>query len=200
MSTMRTQRQRVEESTRRLVAAAVELIAEQGYGRTTAKEIGLRAGYSRAMVAERFGSKDALLDAILEDYYGDQLQVVTGPGASGIDALLSPIDGLIELAESDERTLRAMFVLNFEAAYDVGLLRDRVGSRLAQLRQRLRDAAAAGQTDGSVVVGPDPSEIASELLRTGFGLAYEWVVLPASEDIPVILKRWRSQLVTRFAT
>jgi AcrR family transcriptional regulator len=69
-SERRKQQQRVEEPARRLAAAAVELIVEKGYAHTTAKDISLRAGYSRAMVAERFGSKEALLDALMNQYEG----------------------------------------------------------------------------------------------------------------------------------
>src|SRR4051812_16911109 len=64
----RSQRERVEESSRRLAEAAIELIAEKGFANTTAQEIGIRAGYSRAMVHERYGSKEALLETILADY------------------------------------------------------------------------------------------------------------------------------------
>ena len=63
-----TQPERVELSTRKLVAAAAELIVEKGWEATTAAEIGRRAGYSRAMVHARFGAKDVLLIALLDEY------------------------------------------------------------------------------------------------------------------------------------
>lgn len=65
----RTQKQRVEESARRLADAAVALIAEKGYAATTAQEIGLRVGYSRDMVRVRYGTKEALVDSILSTLY-----------------------------------------------------------------------------------------------------------------------------------
>ncbi|WP_347338882.1 helix-turn-helix domain-containing protein [Mycolicibacterium sp. P9-64] len=55
----------MEESSRRLAEAAIELIAEKGFSNTTAQEIGIRAGYSRAMVRERFGSKEADANSVL---------------------------------------------------------------------------------------------------------------------------------------
>ena len=60
-----TQPERVELSNRRLLHAAAELIVEKGWEATTAAEIGRRAGYSRAMVHARYGSKDAILEAFL---------------------------------------------------------------------------------------------------------------------------------------
>ena len=65
----RTQQERSAESAQRLLDAAIELIAEKGFDRTTAAEIGERAGYSRSMVRARYGSKDALLESI----FGDEL-------------------------------------------------------------------------------------------------------------------------------
>jgi AcrR family transcriptional regulator len=65
--------QRNADAHRRLMAAAIELIAEKGFERTTAAEIGERAGYSRNMVRDRYGSKDALLEALCEQGFGDRL-------------------------------------------------------------------------------------------------------------------------------
>src|SRR5262249_57141898 len=53
-----TQAERVAESAQRLMQAAIELIAEKGFQRTSASEIAERAGYSRTMVAARHGSKE----------------------------------------------------------------------------------------------------------------------------------------------
>src|ERR1700758_3499185 len=60
----RTQTERVAESSERLLLAAAELTAEKGFERTTSAEIGERAGYSRAMVRGRYGSKEALIEAL----------------------------------------------------------------------------------------------------------------------------------------
>jgi AcrR family transcriptional regulator len=51
----RTQSERVDESTSRLLEAAAELIADQGYHNTTAGQIAQRAGFSRELVRVRFG-------------------------------------------------------------------------------------------------------------------------------------------------
>jgi AcrR family transcriptional regulator len=61
-----TQQERSSTSAVLLVAAAIELIAEQGFDKTTAAQIGERAGYSREMVRHRYGSKEQLLEWMLE--------------------------------------------------------------------------------------------------------------------------------------
>ncbi len=61
----RTQEERKAESERRILRAATELFAEQGYLGTTLNEVGARAGYTGALVSHRYGSKARLLSAVL---------------------------------------------------------------------------------------------------------------------------------------
>ena len=68
-----TQVERVEESARRLLVATAELVAEQGFERTTAAEIGLRAGYSRSMVRDRYGSREALFETLVQNELAPRL-------------------------------------------------------------------------------------------------------------------------------
>ena len=58
--------ERSEESTRRLLDAAVELVAEAGYAGMTLAATGDRAGYSRGLVTTRFGNKENLLRALID--------------------------------------------------------------------------------------------------------------------------------------
>src|ERR1700748_893308 len=62
----RTQAERAAESDRRLLRAALKLIAERGYRNTSLAAIGEEAGYSRGLVNDRFGSKAGLLWALVK--------------------------------------------------------------------------------------------------------------------------------------
>src|SRR5687768_15343821 len=108
--TRRTQRERVEESTRRLAVAAVELFGEQGFERTTAAQIGERAGYSRAMVRRRYGSKEALLEQLVEQELATRITPAGGDDRPGLERILAQVDRLIDFLEEDESTARAFFV------------------------------------------------------------------------------------------
>jgi AcrR family transcriptional regulator len=195
----RTQRERTEESARRLAEAAIELIVEKGYINTTAREIGVRAGYSRAMVAERFGTKDALLDTILERDYERRIDVEPGPEATGFDRLLAPVDALIAFAKDDPRLLRAMFILNFEAVHDSGVLRQRIQQWLTGFRAKLAEGIRVGQVDGSVTPDVDPADASQEILAAGIGYAYLWIVTPNEFDMESALSRWRNRLATSLS-
>jgi AcrR family transcriptional regulator len=94
----------------------VELIAEKGWEATTAAEIGRRAGYSRAMVHARYGSKDAILDTLFATEYEKKLSLAPDPESSGLQQALAHVDRITELYAEDCDLLRAIFVLTFEAA------------------------------------------------------------------------------------
>ncbi|MBU8817977.1 TetR/AcrR family transcriptional regulator [Mycolicibacterium goodii] len=186
----RTQRDRADESARRLAAAAVELINEKGYVKTTAKDIGLRAGYSRAMVAERFGGKDALLEALLDDYES-RVTVDAGEQSSGFDRALTPVNGLCRLINDDPMFARAMFIVSFEAMHDNGELRDRIRQWLNRLRAVIRDGIEIGLSDGSVTGNVDPDGLSREALTAGIGYAYWSIMMPEQIDLPSTVLRWR---------
>lgn len=193
----RSQRERVEESSRRLAEAAIELIAEKGYANTTAQEIGIRAGYSRAMVRERFGSKEALLEAVLQEYEG-RIYVSPEPGTSGLQRVLAPILALRDFAAEDPRLLRAVLSLNFEALHDQDMLRRRVAGWLAQVKEATCRAVIDGQADGSVSGACSADEFASEMIATAIGYAYAWVLDPSTIDFEGVLTRWHDRLATRL--
>ena len=69
-SPRRTQAERRDESERRLLRAAAELLVERGVKAATFENIAQRAGYSRGLVTERFGSKQGLIEALIEGLQG----------------------------------------------------------------------------------------------------------------------------------
>jgi AcrR family transcriptional regulator len=65
----RTQAERTAATRERILAAVVESIAEQGFGRTTAAEIARRAGVTWGAVQHHFGAKEGILEAVLEESF-----------------------------------------------------------------------------------------------------------------------------------
>jgi AcrR family transcriptional regulator len=60
-----------------MVAAAIEVIAEIGWAQTSIRKIADRVGVAMSAVLYHFGSKDKLVDAIIEEMYRCALAVVT---------------------------------------------------------------------------------------------------------------------------
>lgn len=194
----RTQRERVDESSRRLIDAAIALIGQQGYAATTAQQIGLHAGYSRDMVRVRFGSKEGLLDAILTSRYEGRLDVPDEPGDSGLERVLRRIANLREFAVADPELLRAMFVLNFEASQADTALRSRIRAWIDRARDGLAEAIRTGQDDGSVVSGVAAANEALEMVSAIIGFAYWWIVEP-DFDLASRLDQWSARVQTRLS-
>lgn len=59
-----------DETRARILAATDQLFGELGFDATTTRDIAERSGVNKALIHYHFGSKDELLAALLEDYYG----------------------------------------------------------------------------------------------------------------------------------
>src|SRR5947209_5259489 len=91
-TTRQAERRRVSDS--RMLQAAMRIIAEKGAAGATLAEIGVAAGYSRGLPAERFGTKLVLLNALM-DSMEDWFQKRVGPavaGKRGLAAVLARIE------------------------------------------------------------------------------------------------------------
>jgi TetR/AcrR family acrAB operon transcriptional repressor len=63
----RTQAERREEAEKRLIQAAIKLVAERGYDGFTLAEVGDAAGYSRGLTGHYFGRKEDLLALVVQN-------------------------------------------------------------------------------------------------------------------------------------
>lgn len=168
-----TQAERVDQSTHRLLEAAAQLVAEQGYHRTTAAQIAERAGYSREMVRVRFGSKAGLIADILASDYQRRLLSASAPSAStGLARLRASAHALKELADESSVFLRAVFVLNLEAATSIPELQPRMAVWLGEVERNFLAHVADGIADGSIRLTVRPETKARELLALTIGSAY----------------------------
>jgi AcrR family transcriptional regulator len=113
----RTQAERRAESEQRLLRASIELIVEQGLQRTSLADIGRRAGASHALVNHRFGSKDELVDRIIEHathHYA--LTAIERVGDhTGLEALLDVCAMYLDLVEDPDPLGRVHVVMWSEA-------------------------------------------------------------------------------------
>ena len=107
------QTERSAQSDRKMFEAAIELINERGTAKTTLKDIGEHAGYSRGLASYRFGSKDGLwielfrqFDDIWKVHIGSYLE-----GKRGVAALRAAIHAQRDIFRKESGYLRAMYIL-----------------------------------------------------------------------------------------
>lgn len=194
----RTQRQRVEELAQRLLWAAAELIAEQGYERVTAAEIGERAGYSRAMVRDRYGSKEALIEALFHMEFEPRLAVIWDRSQTGLERILAQINGLEQLGAEPELA-RSFFVLTFETVAPVTALRPWFRDYFDRFEAQMVEHLLAGEHDGSIRRGLDREMEARQFVSHGLGIAFRRTLDWEGFDFFGELDRWRSWLRRRYA-
>ncbi len=195
-----TQPERVEISSRKLARAAAELIIEKGWEATTAAEIGRRAGYSRAMVHARYGSKDAVLDAIFMREYMAQLSPDLDPAANGLQLALGHLDRIGQLAADDPELLRAMFVAAFEAVKSTSPLRPRSLGQLDVGMAKVKAGLDKGIVDGSVRPDVDVERAVNDISSAVYGIAYLWLVLAEGYHLGHELKSLRERLIRDYGS
>jgi AcrR family transcriptional regulator len=193
-----TQPQRVELSNRRLVEAAVELIAEKGWEATTAAEIGRRAGYSRAMVHARYGSKDAILEAFFTHEYVQRLSPAPEPDATGLDEALAHFDRIQKVYAEAPDFLRAMFAMTFEAVKTTSPVRPILRAWLTRGVENVEAGLRKGIRDGSVRSDIDIDRAVNDVSAGVFGVAFQWIALSDRYDLPRELTYLRARLVNEY--
>ena len=193
-----TQPQRVEESSQRLLVAAAQLIVEKGWEATTAAEIGRRAGYSRAMVHARYGSKDAILEAFQQAYV-IRLNPDPDPHANGLQQVLAHFDRIQEIHAIDPALMRAMFVAAFEAVKATSPLRDAVREQLRGASTKIEGGLRAGIADGSIRPDIDVDAAREDITSAVFGIAFQWIVVPEDHDLDGEIDRVRSRITATYA-
>lgn len=191
----------MEESSLRLVEAAVELIAEKGFERTTAAEIGERAGYSRNMVRDRYGSKEALLESLFEEQFGRRLLPAfrrdrTG---SGLELVLGQLDDLLLAVEQEPEIMKAMIVLSFEAPGPLESIRPWYEDLIARYQAEMVEHLDAGRRDGSIRAELDLEREAEVFVSYGIGLCFRWVLYGDAFDFAAEIRAWRERLEASLA-
>jgi len=179
------QQERTDLSTRRLLEAASELIAEGGYERMTLAEVGKRAGYSRGLVTIRFGSKANLLSAVVD-------RITTGwshrnllprtEGKDGLEGLLALIAAIRVQFERDPHGLKLLYALMFEALGSNEQLRQHFIEFHRNQRSDIARILRRGIKDGSIRRGTVVNDEATSVVTALRGIAYQWLLDPGGFD------------------
>jgi AcrR family transcriptional regulator len=194
-----TQPERVELSNRKMLRAAADLIVEKGWEATTAAEIGRRAGYSRAMVHARYGSKEAILEAFLHEYV-KRLNPEPDPAATGMQQVLAHFDRIHEIYTEDRALLRAMFVATFEAVKTTSPLRRRARAQLKSGAVKVEAGLRNGIEDGSVRPDVDVEPAVKDITAAVFGIAFQWLIVPEAHELADELNGVRERIIAQYGS
>lgn len=185
----RTQAERTATASRRMLRAARQLIARQGYTKTTLAQVGRDAGYSGGLVSHHFGSKEGLLrelvGRIVQRFYTDQLQPAMA-GLTGIDAIAAAADAYLnELVVREER-MRTLYVLMGEALGPVSSISEVFAELNRGFRDSVRRLIEAGVESGEIRAELDPEAEAGLVVGMLRGVALQWMADPGCFDLETV--------------
>jgi AcrR family transcriptional regulator len=185
----RTQAERTARANRRLIRAAIRLIARQGYTGTTLAQVGKEAGYTGGLVSHHFGSKQGLLRELVEQaagrFYQDQVWPVV-EGKSGLDALCATVDTYLrELVQREER-MRALYVLMGEALGPVAEINAVFAALNRGFRDGVRTWIQTGIDTGEVRADLNPDAEAAAFVGMLRGVAMQWMADRGCFDIDTV--------------
>ncbi len=196
-----TQAERTAVSDQAMLEAAVDLILERGTDKTTLQAIGGRAGYSRGLATYRFGSKSGLFDAVCKTISRRWLEYLKqGVGEkTGIDAMCAALDAFRKFVTEAPRDARVLQILYCGAASPLSEYRQ----TSVNIHRRQQDDVVrwvrAGIANGTIRADADPKTVAAHYIAYIGGMAYLWVIDPASIDFAKANEDMKRQLRVALA-
>src|SRR3954454_20233800 len=154
---------RREETRRRLVAAAIEIVSRKGFQAASVDEIATRAGYSIGALYSNFSSKDDLLFEVFDEHVR-WFEAQIEQAAQAADRSAAGAEWIGALAKKPDQFL--VFIEFWGYAVRRPKVRRKFAKRMAELRSGVSEAL--GQDDVTALL----------LLALGRGLALEKLVDP----------------------
>lgn len=183
----RTQAERRDESGRSLLQAAIDVVADEGVSAATFEAIGKRAGYSRGLATQRFGSKQKLIEAVIDDLHERQEQGLTEfrvDELPGLEAVLAYVDLYLRALSADNEA-RAYFMLLSAAVADATELRAAFAAEHVRVERRLEALFLKGQAEGLIRREIDADAAALMVGSLLLGLSMQVLVDPRTDLEPI---------------
>lgn len=184
----RTHAERRHEAETRIVQAAFEIVARRGVDQLTLAEAGEEAGYSRALPAHYFESRETLLAAVAEHAvknYRRRLNERKVPTDDGVDALLATIAFYLDDSRGWPKKLRA-----FHEVINAGLRWPAIAAVVARLDREWIDRVSTqirtAQRRGDIRADIDPVAEAVAVCGAMRGIMSQWLIAPDSIDLDAV--------------
>lgn len=184
----KTQAERTALSDQRMFEAAISLINERGTQKTTLKEIGELAGYSRGLANYRFGSKDGLMqelfvrfDSRWKEHLGSYVKDHTGIGA-----ILAAAEALRDFLKLESDYMRAMYILWYESLGHESEIRNKLADHHDVYRKDATNWVRQGISRGEIDPQINAEQFAVQYCAFIFGLVYQWLVNSGALDLDAI--------------
>ncbi len=196
-----TQAERTALSDERMFKAARELLVENGTHNTTLKEIGERAGYSRGLASNRFGSKEKLFSQMVQEFnrrWASELRGFVG-NRRGLPAMMAAFSAVEHYLISYSDDMKSLYILWFESMTSHGDVREMLAASHKAYRRDVERWVRQGIDDGTIRPSIDPVSYGVEFNALIFGLIYQWLVSDDSLSIHAVFQHYRRSTLETLA-
>ena len=200
-STRRTQAERTALSDQRMLKVAIKLINERGTPKTTLKDIGELAGYSRGLANYHFGSKDGLMRELFtrfDERWKNHLESYVGQ-ESGIAAVRAAADALRDFLKVESEYMRAMYTLWYESLGQESEIRSSLADHHDVYRKDAKRWIEGGIASGEIDPDINPDQFAVQYCAYIFGLVYQWLVNAEALDLDAVFDDYEAN-ITKLLT
>ena len=177
----------------RLMTAAVELIAEVGWGRVTTRAVAERAGLPHGSVSYHFRGKQELLTEAALTAFQEAVPADQVAAAATVDGLITLISTELGGPEALDSVLSRLMLETMREAERDPALRDRMGALLGDYRRIIAATVRTDQQRGAVVDGVPAEAVATFLAALGDGLLLH-ALLDREVDVTAALEAVRTIL------
>jgi AcrR family transcriptional regulator len=150
------------------------------------------------MVRDRYGSKEALVEALLRQEFEPRVNPRPPNGLTGLERVLDQVDHLAALAREEQTLVRSFFVLTFESAGPIQSLRPWYRNWMERYEAQMKDSLRTGVADGSIRPGLDEDMEVKLFVSHALGLAFSWTLDWDGFDYAGEVHAWRRWLERRY--
>ncbi len=179
-----------------VLKAALSVFGARGYNNGALAEIAAQAGMTHAGVLHHFGSKEALLIAVLQYRDGEEVAGIAQREQPTGKAFLGHILDTVRENTTRPGVVQAYAVLSAESVTDGHPAQEYFRGRLTGLRAKL--IGVINEATDFVADQREVHETASALIAVMDGLQVQWLLDPDAVDMPHTVELVLEELVGRL--
>ncbi|GAA2470291.1 TetR/AcrR family transcriptional regulator [Winogradskya humida] len=160
-----------------IIEVALELLAVGGLRQSTLDEIAKRVGITRPGLLHYFGSREALLTAVLEERDRRDIAHGIGVGVTGM-GVTETMDEVLLHSLRSPGLARLFTIFAAEATDEDHPAHAFFRGRYQRIRTMIEEGIRAEQDGGVIDRGVDPGPAAQQILAVLDGLQLQWLLDP----------------------
>jgi AcrR family transcriptional regulator len=181
-----------------VLRAAMSVFGQRGYNKGALAEVAEQAGMTHAGVLHHFGSKEALLVAMLKYRDGEEAAGVPGRAQTEGPAFLGHLLDTVKENTGRPGVVQTYTVLSAESVTEGHPAQSYFRDRLAGLRDKI--ASVLAEVTGREADESEVRDNASALIALMDGLQVQWLLDPDAVDMPRVVEKVMDELVDRLTT